>query len=275
MPSVFFSQRSPLRQFLLRFLSTSLSAWQCPTYHASSVRRHLRLAVAIGISCSRTNLCSAIFHVSLSWHVSGLLLTSPTLDSLFLSWEEHEEERETRGIVSELKEAASSEVCNHSSLLSSLSTTPKSKNSRLPFIIHPSISLFTNTFCVFCAGPSPQMPTCTISVFPSKWFSLSTISWYFFNFESCFPKFHSILLLLKTTVCSIVPRTEYQTPNPIPCPSLLPHAGKLYFLLPTRDPRKFQHKPSLCIAWWTPFASSNAPPLLDSVFVLLSTPFLV
>ena len=30
---------------------------------------------------------------------------------------------------------------------------------------------------------------------------------------------------------------------------ILPHAGKLYFLTPTRHSRKFQHKPSLCIAW--------------------------
>ena len=62
----FLLQLFPLRQILLRFLSTSLWAWRGPTYHGNSVRPLLRRAAAIGFSCFRTNLCFAIFHFSLS-----------------------------------------------------------------------------------------------------------------------------------------------------------------------------------------------------------------
>ena len=56
--------------------STSPSTWQCPTHRANLNRLHHRLAVAIGTLFSRTNPYFALFHVSRSWHVSGLLLSS-------------------------------------------------------------------------------------------------------------------------------------------------------------------------------------------------------
>ena len=66
-------------------------------------------------------------------------------DNLPLLREEHEDDKETRCMVSEFEETVSSDGCNLSSLLSSLSSLlAKSTNSRLPFFIHPSISLFTS-----------------------------------------------------------------------------------------------------------------------------------
>ena len=65
--------------------------------------------------------------------------------------EEHEDERDTRCMVSELKEAVASDFSSHSSLHSSLSSSTKGRSSRLPLIIHPPISLFTPHFlCVLC-----------------------------------------------------------------------------------------------------------------------------
>ena len=65
-----------------------------------------------------------------------------TLDSLFLLWNEHEAERETLCIVSELKEATSSDVGNHSS--SSSSSPSEDEGSRLP-LFHPSFHLFVHS----------------------------------------------------------------------------------------------------------------------------------
>ena len=65
----FLSQWSPLRPFLQRFLSTFLVGERCPTYLAKSDRRHLRMAVAIGILVFRAILCPAISLVSRSRHV--------------------------------------------------------------------------------------------------------------------------------------------------------------------------------------------------------------
>ena len=75
-----------------------------------------------------------------------------TFDCLPILWEEHEDERETRCMVSESKDAASSDDCSHSSLLSSLSSSSsEGQGPKLPLFIHPSISLFTLHFlCVLC-----------------------------------------------------------------------------------------------------------------------------
>ena len=111
------------------------------------------------------------------------------------------------------------------------------------------------TFSVFCVRPLPLMPTCKtfMCVFPWKReivsvIALSTTSWYFSNFETCFIKIPFNLVGAENhTMCSVVPRMEFQFWNPIPCQSLFPHAGKLCFLTPTCGQRKCQHIPNLCV----------------------------
>ena len=135
------SQRSLLRPSQRRFLSTFPSRY--PTYHANSDLLHPVLAVAIATVLPYHSL---LCHLS-RFAVMALFRTSVvffTFDSLPLFLEEHEEGRETRFMVSKLTDAVSSDSCSHSSLHSSLSSSSaKGRSSRLPFIIHPSISMFT------------------------------------------------------------------------------------------------------------------------------------
>ena len=86
------------------------------------------LAVVIGTLFLRTILCLTISRFS----VMARFKTA-VVGSLLLLWEEHEDESDTRCMVSELEEAVFS-------LLSTSSA--KSKSSRHPLFIHPSISLF-------------------------------------------------------------------------------------------------------------------------------------
>ena len=73
-----------------------------------------------------------------------------TLDSLFLLWCEHEDDRDTLCSVPEFKGAAASDVTDHSLLLSSSSPSEEEgvKNS---LTLHPFISLLILLFlCVRC-----------------------------------------------------------------------------------------------------------------------------
>ena len=147
-------------------------------------------------------------------------------------------------MVSESKEAVASDSCSHSSLFSSLSSSPAwCRSSRLPLITHPSISLSTLHFrCVLCCTVATDVNIHDVGVcFPpnglevASMISRLTTSWYFFNFSSLICLIFHPSWLLKTTTCTIVPHTEYRFCNPVPCPSLLPHAGQVCFLAPTRD----------------------------------------
>ena len=157
-----------------------------------------------------------------------------TFDNLSLSGGEYEEERDTRCMVSELKEAEACDDSSHSTLHSSVSSSStKGKSSRLLLITHPSISLFTHHFlCALCKtlttdANMQELGVCSLP----KWSRncmrnpMFTASWYYCDFHFVFPLFDSTLLVLKTTTCTIVPHTEYHFRNPVPCPPLLPHAG--------------------------------------------------
>ena len=67
-----------------------------------------------------------------------------TLDSLFLEWDEHENDGDTLYFVPELKRAAASGVANHSSVFSSSSSSPlKEEGAR--FSYHPPCHLLDNS----------------------------------------------------------------------------------------------------------------------------------
>ena len=141
---VFLSQLSLLRQFLLRFLSTSLLAWHGPTYHGNSVRHRVFVFPYQSLLCHLS-----LFSVIARSRTAVVFLTLESFSSVGCTYED---ERETLCIVSVLKEAASSDIGNHSSQLSSLSLSPaEGRSSRLTLIIHASISLFFLHFlCVLC-----------------------------------------------------------------------------------------------------------------------------
>ena len=166
-------------------------------------------------------------------------------------------------MVSELKDAVSSNDCSHSSLLPSLSSSSSEGKGLNTPTLHPSFHLFVHfpLLCVLCNILATDTNMHDLGeCFPPNGLDIAsaiamlTTSWYFSNFKSdFFQKIHSISLVLKTTTCTIVPPTDYRFCNPIPCPSLLPHAGILCFLTPTRDQRKCQHRPSSCTAQRTTF----------------------
>ena len=100
---------------------------------------------------------------SLLFHLS--LVVFLTLDSLFLLWDEHQDDRDTLCIVPELKEATASGNTNHSSQLSSSSSSPSEEEcAKFSLTLHPSISLFNSPLLVCGVGPLPPMSTCTTSV---------------------------------------------------------------------------------------------------------------
>ena len=66
------------------------------------------------------------------------------ISTIFPSGEGQEEERDTRCMITELKEAAASNGSSHSSLHSSTSSSTQGKSSGLPPISHPPNSLFTS-----------------------------------------------------------------------------------------------------------------------------------
>ena len=70
---------------------------------------------------------------------------------------------DARCMVSAWKEAAASNNSNHSILYSVTSSSTQGKSSGVPPTSHPSISLITPTFCVFCVRPWPLISTCTFS----------------------------------------------------------------------------------------------------------------
>ena len=95
-----------------------------------------------------------LFHFSL---FSVLAFFSLALDSLFLLRCEHEDDKDTLRIFPELKEAAASDFNNHSSLVSSSSSSPSEDEVQY--------SLLSSILpCVYCVGPLPPMSTCTTSV---------------------------------------------------------------------------------------------------------------
>ena len=153
----FRSQWFPLRPFLQRFLSTFLVAERRPTYRSNSDRRHPWLAVAIGILVFRTILCPATSLASRSRHVLRLLLSFKLSTIFSFLGEEHEEERDTQCMFSELKEAVSSDGSSHSSLQSSLSSSSsKCKISGPPPISHPPNSFFMSQL-LFVLYKTPAM----------------------------------------------------------------------------------------------------------------------
>ena len=108
------------------------------------------------------------------------------------------------------------------------------------------------TFCVFCARPWPLMPTCKTSVCvhlqtfsilrpqspcgqPRGTFQVSSLIFLniTLNLVGAAKPQHAPLYHKRNTDFVIT----------IPCPSLLPHAGQVCFLTPTRDHRKYQHWP--------------------------------
>ena len=74
-------------------------------------------------------------------------------------------------MVSESKDAASSDDCSHSSLLSSLSSSSsEGQGPKLPRFIHPSISLFTPHFlCVLCRIVATDPNMHVLGVLSTEW----------------------------------------------------------------------------------------------------------
>ena len=91
---------------------------------------------------------SLLFHFSLFSVMARFrtVVVFSTQDSLFLFWNDHEDERDTLCIVPELKEAASSDVDNLSSPFSSSASPSEDECSRLPLINHSFVFLFTSHF---------------------------------------------------------------------------------------------------------------------------------
>ena len=144
-----------------------------------------------------------------------------TFDNLSLLGEEHEDDRDTRCMVCELKEAVASDGSSHSLLHSSLSSSSKCKFSSLP-IPH----LLVHVPASFCHAPAIVVNMHDLGVcLPSSGsrdhvrnrhvHRCGTFRCLYFVFQI----FHSPWLVLKTTTCSIVSRTDHQSRNPIQMPN--------------------------------------------------------
>ena len=146
------------RQILLRLLSTYLLASYGPTHHGCFVRRCSLFVFPYPSPLCHFTLFSVMAFISTT-------VVFITLDSLFLLWDEHEDESETVCIVPELTEVTSSDFGTHSFLLLSSSSSHQ-KMSFQEFLLSSILPSHSShaTLCVFCAGLLTRMSTCTISV---------------------------------------------------------------------------------------------------------------
>ena len=157
---------------IVRTLTTFTSCWLLPSGLCSSVH-------SLPCHLSRFSVMARF----------GTAVVFVTLDSILPSLEEHEDGKETWCMVSESKEAVASDSCSHSSLFSSMSSSPAwCRSSRLPLINHPSISLSTLHFrCVLCCTVATDVNIHDVGVcFPPSGLEVAsmiarlTTSWSFF-----------------------------------------------------------------------------------------------
>ena len=184
---LFFHSGSALRQSPQRTLSTCLEADNFPTYRASSVGRLLRQVAASGTWPCHTILCFATFPAFRSWLALKLRYSFSLSTNLSRLGEDHEDEMDTRCMVTEWKGAATSSI-THSLSRAVIDVITNTRP------ILPTRCSCPSFYLVFCTKPQPRMSTCTTSVCQT-FGNHSVNSFVVAIFIPCFPMFGSTLLI--------------------------------------------------------------------------------